>query len=283
MTRAIAVVCMLSLLAGAPAWVQAQSAPPPATTGTPTGTPAIKPAVKKAPPKAKTAAKPTLKPIENGPCQLGVIPAIGDQFAVQKVGLTIFGNGLTEVPIDGWALDDLVVARVRAAAPGIAVRRIAYAKGEFETYEHPAPSLFRNSEKELTTIVRQITANASCERYVVVTKLDGQLGGTNQTLRGIGILNYGTSLFSRTYLFANIRITVFDGKTFDTHKIRFDLGSILTGTFDRLTRDPLSELDNASFPEPATEAVNSAILRDHARTLVAANLDKALPVYLKEE
>jgi hypothetical protein len=283
MIRAIAVVCILSFLAGSPAWVLAQSAPPPATTGTPAGTPAIKPAVKKAPPKAKTAAKPTPKPIENGPCQLGVIPVIGDQFAVQKVGLTNFGNELKEVPIDGWALDDLVVARVRAAAPGNAVRRIAYPKGAFETYDHPAPSLFRNSDNDLTAVVRQITVNASCERYVVVTKLNGQLDGTNQTLRGIGVLNYGTSLFSHTSLFANIRIAVFDGQTFDIHKIRFDLGSILTGPFSRMTRDPLSELDNASFPEPAAEAVNSTILRDHTRALLAANLDKALPVYLKEE
>jgi hypothetical protein len=279
MIRIIAVVCMLSFLAGSPAWAQAQSAP--ATT--PAGTPAIKPAVKKTAPKAKTAVTPPPKPIENGPCQLGVIPAIGDQFAVQKVGLAIFGNELTEVPIDGWTLDELVVARVRAAAPGLAVRRIAYPKGTFETYDHPAPSLFRNSQDDLTAIVRQIAASASCERYVVVTKLSGQLDGTNQILRGVGVLNRGTSILSHTSLFANIQITVFDGRTFAIHKIRIDLGSILAGTFSRMTRDPLGELDNDAFPEPATEAVNRAILRDHTRALVTAKLDKALPAYLNEE
>jgi hypothetical protein len=276
MIRTIAVVCVLSFLAGSPTWVQAQSTP--ATTATP----AIKPAVKRAAPKAKTAATPP-KPTENGPCQLGVIPVIGDEFAVQKIGLTVFGNELTEVPIDGWALDDLVVARVRAAAPGISVRRIAYAKGAFESYDHPAPSLFRSAGNDLTAIVRQITANTRCERYIVVTKLSGQMSGTNQILRGIGVVNQGTSLLSRTTLFANIQTTVFDGQTFDIHKVRFGLGSILTGTFAHMTGDPLSELDNAAFPEPATQAINSAILRDHTRTLVAARLDKALPVYLKVE
>ena len=67
---------------------------------------------------------------ESGPCRIGVISAVGDQFAVQKVGLTVFGNEETEVPVDAWGLDDLVVARdPRAAGSGIAVRRIAYAKG----------------------------------------------------------------------------------------------------------------------------------------------------------
>ena len=165
-----------------------------------------KPAVKKQAPKTKTAMKPP-GPAENGRCRLGVIPALGDQFVVQKVGLTVFGNERTEVPID-WSLNDLVVARVRAAAaPGAAVRRLAYAKGAFEPYYHPPAQLFRNARDDLTAIVRQIAANANCERYVVVATFAGTLPGTNQTLSGIGVLNHGTSLFSRTSLFTNFSVT----------------------------------------------------------------------------
>ena len=202
----------------------------------PAVTPAIKPAVKKSAPKPKATTKPP-KLVENGPCQLGVIPVIGNEFVVQKIGITIFGNERAEVPIDGWDLDDLVVARVRAAAPGIAVRKIAYAKGAFEAYEHPAPALFRNSQDELTTVVRQITANANCERYVVITKFAGKLEGTNQTLYGIGIFQ-SSSVFSPTSLFANLDVTVFDGQTFALHKIPFDLGSVLAGTFAHMTGRP---------------------------------------------
>jgi hypothetical protein len=280
MVRFIAVVVVLSCLA-ASTGAQAQLAP--GTAATQTGAPALKPAVKKPGPKNKITAKPP-GPVENGPCQIGVISAIGDQFAVQKIGLTIFGNEYSEVPIDAWALDELVVGRVRAAAaPGTAVRRIAYPKGAFTAFDKPPPQLFRNVGDELATLVQQIAANASCERYVVVTKLTGKLDGTNQTLRGIGVFNHGTSLFSHSGLFANIQVTVFDGQTIALHKApAVDLGSILAGGLARMTRDPLTTLDNALFPESAAAAANSATLRDRTRALLAANLDKTLPAYLKE-
>jgi len=131
MIRAFAVALVLSCFAVSP-WAQAQ--PAPGTRGT---TAAPKPAARKSAPKAKTSAKPP-GPAESGPCQIGVIPVIGDQFVVQKVGLMVFGNDHAEVPINAWGLDDLAVARVRAAAAGAGVRKIAYAKGAFELMKiHP--------------------------------------------------------------------------------------------------------------------------------------------------
>ena len=244
--------------------------------------PVTKPAVKKQAQKAKATAKPPVT-ADNGPCQIGVISALGDQFVVQKVGLTVFGNERTEVPVN-WGFDDLVVARLRAAAPGMAVRRLAYAKGAFEPYYNPPVRLFRNSREDLTAIVRQIAGNANCERYVVVVTFAGTLPGTNQTLSGIGILNHGTSLFSRTTLFTHVSVLVFDGQTFAIHKnpsATFE--SALARAFQPEKPNPLVELDNASFPEPASEAANSVMLRDRVRALLAANLDKTLPAYLKEE
>ncbi len=279
MVRSFAVAAVLSCLV-APAWAQAQ--PPTGTAATQTGTPAVKAAVKKQAPKAKTATPPT-GATENGPCRLGVIPAVGDQFVVQKVGFTIFNNEYTEVPIDRWGLDDIIVARIRAAAGGgNAVRRLAYAKGAFTPYDHPQPQLFRNSQDELTAIVRQIAANASCERYVVVTKLNGVLDGTNQTLLGVGVLNHGTSLFSRTHLFVNIHVTVFDGQTFAIHKNpSVSLATVLAGALEMTAlRGPRRELDNALYPANAADAANSATLRDGARTLLAETLDKTLPAIL---
>jgi hypothetical protein len=130
--------------------------------------PTVKPAKKPAP-KAKTSAA-LPKATDSGPCRIGVISAIGDEFVVQRIGLTVFGNEYTEVPIEGWGIDDLVVTRVRAALPNTAVKRIAYPKGAFAPYDHPAHALFHNSP-DLTTIVRQIANNAGCERYVVVPSL----------------------------------------------------------------------------------------------------------------
>jgi hypothetical protein len=278
MVRVFVIACILSCL---PASARAQTQPMPAASQT--GMPA-RPAAKKPAPKAKTSAKPSA-PAESVPCQIGVISAVGDEFVVQKVGLTVFNNEYTEVPIDAWGLDDLVAARVRAAvAPGTAVRRIAYAKGAFAPYDHPAPALFRNSQDDLTAIVRQITASAGCERYVVVTKVIGQVDGTNQTNRGMGVLNrgIGSGVLSNTSLFASINVMVFDGQTYAIRRKRFDLGAVLAGTF-RMTQDPLTKLENDAFPEPATAAAASATLREHTRALLSATLDKTLPVSLKEE
>src|SRR5882757_8567600 len=204
MIRAFVAACALSCLS-ASAWAQGQ--PAPATAATPSAM-AVKPTVKKPAPKARISAKPP-GPADSGPCQVGVISVIGDEFVVQRVGLTLFGNEYTEVPIDAWGLDDLVVTRVRAALPNTAVRKIAYPKGTFAPYDHPAPALFRNSRDDLTAIVRQTTANAGCERYVVVTKITGQVDGTNQTNRGIGVLNrgIGSGVLSHTSLFTAVDVS----------------------------------------------------------------------------
>jgi hypothetical protein len=193
---------LMLALSGVPssAWARSSPAPQPAATS-PTK-PMVKSATKMAGPKAKTSA--TLStPAGSGPCQIGVIPAIGDQFVVQKVGLTVFGNEETEIPIPAWGLDDLVVARVRAAASGLLVRKLSYAKGTFDPCYHPPSRLFGDSRNDLANIVRQIAANARCERHVAVTRFDGQFAGTNQMLRGIGGVNHGAGVLRHTVLFAS--------------------------------------------------------------------------------
>ena len=73
-----------------------------------------------------------------------MIAGTGDIFVVQKIGLTVFGNDYAEVPVS-WGLDDLVFARVRAAAGNTPVRRITYAKGALDFCDyHPKSGLFRN-------------------------------------------------------------------------------------------------------------------------------------------
>lgn len=261
-------------------FAQARSAAAPITQPAPA---AAKPAVKKSTPKGKAAAKQPA-PAESGPCQIGVISAVGDRFAVQKVGLTVFGNELTEVPINAWGLDDLVVARVRAATPGISMRKIAYPKSAFEPYYHPPASLLRNDDKELTAVVRQITTRSNCARYFVFTTYTAQLQGTNQPLPGIGVLHHGSGPFSNTSLFANFVLRVFDGQSFVIAKRpSADLGAILAGSFGRLGQDPLTKLEAADFPAAPADAVASSILRDHTRALLAARLDKALAAHLRQE
>lgn len=111
---ASAVLVLLLGTAGEAQTPPATSAPAaPAAAKTDPSKPPAKTVAKK-PAKAKTGTKQPAV-VEIGPCRLGVISAIGDRFSVHKFGITIFETEDSDVPIDGWGLDDLAVSRVRAA------------------------------------------------------------------------------------------------------------------------------------------------------------------------
>jgi hypothetical protein len=216
MVRAFLIAFVLSIFS-ASAWAQAQ--PALGTEATQTTTLATRSAAKKPVPKTKETAKP-LGSVEDGACQIGVIPVVGDQFVVQKVGFTVFGNEDAEVPIGSWGLDDLVVTRVRAAvAPGVAVRRIAYAKEALTSPEQSKGLLFRDTKAELINLVRQIASGANCQRYVLVSRFIGQFSNTNQTVRGVGIVKWDHPLKKQTYLYALTYIRIFDGQDFSIIKL----------------------------------------------------------------
>lgn len=242
-----------------------------------------KPAVKKAAPKAKAGAK---RPAaaENGPCKLGVISALGDRFSVQKFGITIFETEENQIPIDGWGLDDLAVARVRAATGADpSVRRINYPKGAFDPFYNPKSRFLPDPNEGLPAIVRNITSHANCERYLVIVKYDGKLPGTNLVLKGIGAYNQGLGTVLRhSHLFANVAVDMIDGSTYE--RINRSLVAIGAGLSEgfRMTEDPLAKLDNSLFPDPPESVSGNATLRERARTLVSAKLDRLIPGYLQE-
>lgn len=221
---------------------------------------------------------------ESGPCKFGVISALGERFSVQKFGVTIFENEATEVPI-AWGLDDVVIARVRAATGGDPrVRRIPYPKGAFEPFYNPKSRLWPDPGERLPAIVRSFTPNAHCARYLVVTKFNAKIPGTGMVVNGIGAWNQGLgSLIRHSHLFANIAVTLLDGRSYEQISRPFaNFGTRMSEGF-RLTEDPLVKLDNSLFPEPPAAASSSATLRERTRALVAARLDQALPGYLKDD
>ena len=279
MFRSFAAATILVSCLTAAGWAQS-----PATSSAPAAATPAKPVTKKAAPKAKAAAK---QPVaaETGPCRLGVISALGDRFAVQKFGLTIFETEESEVPVEGWGFDDLVVARVRAATGADpTVRKIAYPKGAFEPFYHPTSRFLPDPREGLPAIVKSITPAANCERYLVVTRFKGQVPGTNLMLDGIGAYSRGLGSIARhSHLFANVGVTLLDGGNYETISRPFaGLGTRLAEGL-RLTEDPLTKLDNSLFPEPATAVPGNATLRERTRALIAARLDQTLPNFLKND
>jgi hypothetical protein len=272
MIRLLAAAIALSCLA-TPASTQAQPSPPAADTQA--TKPPNKPAARK-----ESSGKPA--PARSEPCGLGVLVAIGDEFMVKKVGL--YADHVKMVPIESWGLDDLVFARIRAAARGVAVRRIPYSKS-LQPSEELKNRFFRDQRAEQVDVMRQATAGTNCERYVLVGRSISKFRESNVTVRGIGIVDWDVPLAHKTYLFALAFIWVFDGRDFsiirqgsaiahrDPLVQRMLLGELILG--------PYSELSQASFPGQPDEVPGNLALREYARALLTTSLDKTMPWMLR--
>ena len=235
---------------------------------------AAKPITKKPARQSEAANSP--RPADSRPCQIGVIPIAGNLFLVESFGLLKFADTYVRVPVDSWALDELVVSRVRAAAPGISVRRIPYTREELAQHRRPV-NLF-DSDANIREFAQYVSRGANCERYVVVHRHGG-----NQPEYGIGISKRPFS--KEATLFAMLYIRVYDGRTWKL--IRKAPALMTEDTYiERVLHNPLGgpsrQLDVAMFPDKPADARNSPVLRDGVREMLAKSLDKTLPALLAQ-
>lgn len=266
------VVATAILLVCPPMSSFAQSQPAPEATVQPAAL-AAKPAARKPAPQRETAARST-KPADGGPCQIGVIPIAGNLFMVETFGHLRFFDTYARVSVDGWALDELVVSRVRAAAPGMSVRRIPFTKEELASHRKPV-SLF-DSDANMREFAQYVSRGTNCERYVLVHRHGG-----NQPEFGIGISK--RPFAKEATLFAMMYVRVYDGRTFQLNR---EAPALMTENtyIERVLHNPLGgpsrQLDVAMFPEKPADAITNTVLRDGVRAMLAASLDKTLPALL---
>src|SRR5690349_10418601 len=155
-----------------------------------------------------TLSQPAPRAPDRGACQIGVIPIAGNLFMVEKFGPLTFMDTYSRVAVDSWALDELVVSRVRAAAPGMSVRRIPFTKAELASSSHQKPiSFFYSSAMAIKEFAQTIARRIDCDRYVVVHRHGG-----NQREFGVGISR--PYLGEKASLFAMMYVRVYDGHTF---------------------------------------------------------------------
>jgi hypothetical protein len=213
---------------------------------------------------------------QTAPCQIGVIPIAGNKFLIDKYGHFTFLDKLAHVGVVGWDLDELVVARVQAAAPGRSVRRVPFTADELAAARARARNPFMR-DANFKAFIRETAAKVRCERYVVVHRRGG--GGREF---GIGISNYGDG--RPVYLFALMHIIVYDGRTFELIKegdAYNDSESRLERAFHNPVGGPYRKLDAAAFPDKPADVSGNPVLRDGVRALLASSLDMTLPAMLK--
>jgi hypothetical protein len=235
MIRPVAVALVLSCFTSAAA--QAQPAPA-------AGRPSLG---------ARTEAKPAGR-VETGRCKIGVIPIAGNLFTIQKIGPIALSNTYVRAAAE-WGLDELVVSRVRAAAPLAAVRRIVYSREELARDNKPM-SPFQNRNSNLNDFIRKVTTGANCVSLIE----------------------------SRTFLFAMMQVQIYDGVTLELIKegpALIDDESLLARAYLNPVGGPYRALDERSFPASPAEAVANTTLREGVRALLTASLDKTLPAMLR--
>jgi hypothetical protein len=275
MIRMIRAVAAAIFLFSFPISSFAQTQPGPEET-TQRAAPAAKPGATKLAPIPNVAARST-KPAESRSCQIGVIPIAGNLFLVEKFGPLTFTDTYERVSVDGWALDELVVSRVRAAAPGMSVRRIPFTKEELANHPKPASRFGRG--ENIREFAQYVARGMNCERYVLVHRHGG-----NQREFGIGISKH--YLGSYAYLFAMMYIRVYDGQTFQL--INEAPALMAEDTFVNRVHyhqlgGPSRAMDLAMFPEKAADAATSPVLRDGVRAMLTTSLDKTLPGMLRRQ
>lgn len=205
----------------------------------------------------------------------------------------VFGNALEPVDTTAWGLDDLVVRKVGAVVGShFVVRQIALSRSTIDSFDARKKSifesLFRDSTKEFLDTLKAAAGSAGkCDFYLVVFRQISGYGNTNQYLKGIGILNHDTGIFSSQYLFAILSASLYDGKTSELRKIEllrtgpaFDLGQALTGPG---IHGLIRRVDKGWLPNPPQAAAQNLRLRDAVWALIEPALTNTIPTLLSPQ
>ena len=218
----------------------------------------------------------------SGARSVGVISAVGHKFAVQKIGITVFGNELNEATIDVWGIDDAVASKVGSIlSPRFAVKKVTYPKGAFDSYERPSP--FTDSDAVLQGIVRNAAGSQKFDLYIVVTRTGAPFGSSNQILSGLGIVEAGGLINAgNVHLYALTTVHVYDGRTFERLHWRrpdFQIGASLVG---KVINGPYRTLDRSWWPTNPQVAQNEK-LKGATRALVEQSLATTIPEVMGAE
>jgi len=215
--------------------------------------------------------------VGNGRRSIGIISTIGMKFAVQKVGVTVFGNARNAVPIGAWGIDDAVNAKLEGLLRANAdVKRIRYQEDAFAAYDAPG-GLFRDHDAELVEALRKITTNQKCDLYLVVVPSGSSFGSTNQAVTGIGIVQGGSVFVNQIWTHALFQMRLYDGRTLQL--LGWKRARLAETAFMAAIHGPHRQVDPSLWPE-AGRLESNMRLRTAVRELVEQALTETLPEVL---
>jgi hypothetical protein len=178
--------------------------------------------------------------------------------------------------VDSWRVDDLVVAKISGVfGKRAVVKRIPYRKEAFASLEEI--KLFRDTDAEIGDGIRTLAAAASahCSAYLLIARAYYNLGNSNQSIGGIGVLHTGVGdLFTKVNAYALFSVRLYDGETFKLVKRANAKNG--DSIFAQWIHGPYRQLDESAWPDPPANAMQNAKLRETIRELVAQGMDTTL-------
>jgi hypothetical protein len=215
---------------------------------------------------------PALAEKPQGVRRIGIISAVGDKFDVRKVGLTVFGNELTAVPIAPWGIDDLVTAKARVLlSRHFHVRPVTYRRAAFVG--------IANAGSPLSDAVRSSASSDGVDAYVVFMGNVSQLGTTNEYAGGLGIVTSG--LIPQSVVHALYSVTVIDAHQFNqigfasASRLDQSLGAAL-GFGECSIHGPCHKLEPSMVPASPTPADVAKL-----KAIIVQMIEQSLPDTLR--
>lgn len=203
-----------------------------------------------------------------------VVSAIGNTFAVNTIGLTMFGSNQTNVPVETWQVDEYITTRVSELVGGrFNVHRITAPNNAFASLEQSG-ALFRNLEAERVDILRKIVLGERCDFHLLVQRASGNVGTTNQKVSGIGVVRTGDGVIvDNVHLFALAKLVLYENHSY---KVLTELPLHGPGGLFTTISGPHKKLETTDWPSPPNAADNPN-LRAGTMGLLDAGLVSTLP------
>jgi hypothetical protein len=207
---------------------------------------------------------------------IGIISAIGDKFTVTQSGLTGLDNTSRSVSIEGWGVDEEIVARAASVlGQRFQVQTVDYQRELFSSTERvssiPGADLVR--EDPLTELVRSHVSPQGLDAYLVISKATLKFGTRGVRVSGIGLIRHSALFDSSAIVHALYVIHLVDGHSFRTIDKK-SAGPVDNASTIRLT-GPSRVLDGAGLPL-ISDPLQDESLKAAVSDLVGRSLEPTL-------
>jgi hypothetical protein len=237
---------------------------------------ALLPLAAAAQPAGKATGKRGLPPPLDARKKIALITDIGSTFNVRKIGVMVFGNEEASVPVDGWGIDPFVTSKtatILKAHFNVVPLKLSR-EGKAGLADAPG-SLFGDRAAHICSFLRKEAPGQSFAYYLWITPGLKRYRNTNQTLKGLGIVQGKDLITSNTFIHTLFAVEVMDGQ--NCNHIRVEEPSAGSGSLFEAIRGPNRKVEDSWMPAAPSAAAQDIRLKDAVKQLVEQGLMQSLP------